>query len=495
MSTNVYALFDRWARAKPSAPFITDEDGGVTTYGAFERLTARIAGELRRAGVAPAQRVANALPKSVLALAAHFACLRSGVVSVPLNPDAPAAETMRLLLDAQCRGVVCDGSFPITAEDLPGGMARLNLAAQGKDGLPDAAGEPPADAGFAELEAAAVAAIVYTSGSSGRPKGVVLTHGGLRENVRLLAPVVACDERDVMLHALPLFHSHGLTLAINCVVEAGGQFILLSRFRAAQAAEAMARATIFTGVPTMYARLANEPAFTADACAGMRLFMCSSARLAPSIALPFREKTGRDMLEIYGLTETGTIATARRNSAHDGGLRLLAGTRIRIESDEEQSGGSRIGRLFVCKPHMAAGYWRDGAATPLPRVDGYYDTGDIASVDAGGAFEIVGRSGDVINSGGNKIFPREIELAVCASADVRECVVFGAPHPDLGEMAVAAVVLAPGSTPEAVAAFVQQKLERSKQPRAYWFLDTLPLSPAGKPDIRALRQAYQDGAA
>lgn len=488
---NVFALFDRWARVKPQAPFITEENGVVTTYGIFERLSARIADGLARNGVRRGERVATALPKSALALALHFACLRSGVVAVPLNPERPKADALRIVIDAHCRAIVCEPGFQLRGDDLPPRVGRLSIDEAGGGELLRDAPRQPDCRGWLDLPEDALAAIIYTSGSTGQPKGVMLTHRALLDNVTILAPVLACVEDDVFLHALPLFHSHGLTLAINCVTQAGGQFLLMRRFDAAKVALALPRATMFSGVPTMYARLVAEPGFDAASCRSLRLCMCSSASLAQEIAVRFSAQTGHGLLEIYGLTETGTIAAMRHGQpAPLAGLQPLDTVEIRVEGGfADQGGADATGPLFVRKPRMAAGYWLNGGACPLPMKDGYYETGDIARLNADGSFDIVGRSSDVIHSGGYKIFPKEVELVVGAAANVRECAVFGAPHPDLGEVVVAAVVLKSGCPADGLADHVGRNLETYKTPRRYIFLDDIPLNPSGKPDMVRLRES------
>lgn len=488
---NVFALFDRWARVKPQVPFITEENGVVTTYGMFERLSARIADGLARNGVRRGERVATALPKSALALALHFACLRSGVVAVPLNPDRPRADALRIVIDAHCRAIVCEPGFQLREDDLPPGVGRLSIDEAGGGELLRDVPQQPDCRGWLDLPEDALAAIIYTSGSTGQPKGVMLTHRALLDNVDILSPVLGCTEDDVFLHAVPLFHSHGLTLAINCVMQAGGQFLLMRRFDAASVAQALPRATMFSGVPTMYARLVAEPGFDAAACRSLRLGMCSSASLANEIVMRFKALTGHDLLEIYGLTETGTIAAVRHcQSAAFAGLQPLDTVEIRIDgAAADQGGADSTGPLFVRKPRMAAGYWRNGQAAPLQIKDGFYETGDIARMNADRSFEIVGRSSDVIHSGGYKIFPKEVELVISAAENVRECAVFGMPHPDLGEIVVAAVVLKAGCSADGLADHVCRNLEIHKTPRRYCYLGSLPHNPSGKLDMARLRQS------
>lgn len=487
-ATNLYALVDQWARQRPEAPYLCEEGGPALNYGAFDALSARMALGLDAAHIAPGERVANALPKGAMALALHFACLRRGIVCVPLNPASPRAEALRILADAACRGLVASPGFSVGPRDVPPGLACRTLAADGGgDFLPTIAA-PSGPMGHANLPADALAVILYTSGSTGAPKGVMLSHRALLTNIELLQPVLGCGPDDVMLHSLPVFHSHGLSLAVNCVTAAGGSILLQPRFHPERVVDALPRATMFTGVPAMYRRMLDQPGLARGA-RNMRLFMCSSAHLPDRLLSTFQETTGKRLLEIYGLTETGSLATSETGLAgSDRTLFPLRDVRIRIGQGEPSE---RIGPLSVQRPDMASGYWNNGRQHPLPMTEQGYATGDIVESGPGGGFRLLARAHDVINSGGFKIYPKELEAVLLGVSGVKDCVVIPVPHPVLEEVPIAILTADRAMNEEALREQAAEELGRHKIPRKFIFMDSLPQLPSGKPDLTRLRQAYR----
>jgi malonyl-CoA/methylmalonyl-CoA synthetase len=490
VSANLYALFRSRFPDDPHALFLERPDGSPITYAELDLATARMSAELAARGVAPGDRVALQVEKSPEALLVYLACLRRGAIFVPLNPAYTDAETAFLLADAEPRLFVCDPARQPAHENV------ATLDAAGRGSL-DAWRERAPDASVAARAGSDVAAILYTSGTTGRPKGAMLTHRNLAANAEALVRLWRFERGDALLHALPIFHAHGLFVALHCALLAGCRVIFLARFDAERVAALLPRATVFMGVPTHYARLLALAGFGRDACRGMRLFVSGSAPLTAAAHREFAARTGQAILERYGMTETLMITSNTWEDRNPGKVGWpLPGVELRVVDEARRAvpEGS-TGALEVRGPSVFAGYWRLPEKTRedlLP--DGFFRTGDLACIDAAGCVTLVGRARDLVISGGLNVYPAEVEEALDALPGVAESAVIGVAHPDLGE-AVTAVVATDGSRAldeSAIRAGLADRLARFKLPKRVFFVDALPRNAMGKVQKAALRERFGD---
>jgi malonyl-CoA/methylmalonyl-CoA synthetase len=482
--------------------FIELPDGGTLSYGEAWRQSAQLAQALVAAGLQPGERVAAQVEKSATAVLLYLATLRAGGVYVPLNTAYTLPEMEYFLEDAAPRIVVCAPEkrrqmLPL-AERF-GGAALLTLGVDAGSGTLAVAASGQS-AGFADVARAAAdpAAILYTSGTTGRSKGAVLTHGNLLSNAQTLAEIWRFVPADVLVHALPVFHIHGLFVAINTVLAARAALILLPRFEPAAVLAALPRATVLMGVPTFYTRLLQEPGLDPAACAHMRLFVSGSAPLLAETHRQWRERTGHAILERYGMSETGmNSSNPYAGERLPGSVGLpLPGVELRIA--DPASGAplavGATGGIEVRGPNVFAGYWRQPEKTRAEfRDDGFFITGDVGRIDARGYLWIVGRAKDLIISGGYNVYPREVEEAIDAIAGVQESAVIGLPHADFGE-GVTAVVVAPRRPAELDEAAVQRQLRARlagyKIPKRVLFVAALPRNAMGKVQKNELRREH-----
>ncbi|HEY2179910.1 MAG TPA: AMP-binding protein [Caulobacteraceae bacterium] len=488
-------LFDRlFATGGADAPAIVVGDETLT-YAGLEAETAGWANALVAVGVGPGNRVAVQVEKSVAGLALYLAAVRAGAVFLPLNPAYTPTEVGYFLADAEPALFVCD---PARREALAAIAGRARIETLGKEGEGSlaglAAGSP---AVFATLPRAAgdLAAICYTSGTTGRSKGAMLTHRALASNAATLKDLWRFTASDVLIHALPIYHVHGLFIATHVTLMAGAAMIFQPRFDAGTVLAAMPHATAMMGVPTFYTRLLDHPGLTREAVAGMRLFVSGSAPLLAQTHRAWTTRTGTEILERYGLTETGM------NASHPyGGPRLpgsvgraLPGVSVRIVDD---SGGAGLppgetGIVQVKGPNVCAGYWRDEAKTAAAfTADGWFRTGDLGRLDDDAYLWLVGRSTDLIISGGLNVYPAEVEAAIDALPGVTESAVIGLPHPDFGEAVTAVVVGTPDLEAGAIATALESRLAGFKRPRRILFAAELPRNAMGKVTKAALRAAH-----
>ncbi|MET4104260.1 malonyl-CoA/methylmalonyl-CoA synthetase [Roseovarius sp. MBR-78] len=490
-------LFAR--HAGRAAPFLHLPDGSTLSYDAFLRMAARYAHALRAAGLAPGDRLAAQVPKSPQALAVYAACVQAGIVFLPLNTGYTPDEVAYFVGDSGARLLLCDGAqegalLPVTEA---AGAVLLTLNGDGSGSLPDAARDLPETFETVPREANDLAALLYTSGTTGRSKGAMLTQDNLLSNARVLVDYWRFTEGDVLLHALPIFHTHGLFVATNVMLLAGGAMIFLPKFDLEAMIAHLPRATTMMGVPTFYTRLLDDPRLTRDLVAHMRLFTSGSAPLLAETHEAFAARTGHRILERYGMTETNMTTS----NPYDGDRRAgtvgfpLPGVELRItdpESGVEVAQGE-VGMIEVRGPNVFRGYWNmpEKTAEEL-RETGFFITGDLGVIDARGYVSIVGRLKDVVISGGYNIYPKEVELTLDAQPGVLESAVVGVPHPDLGEAVVGFVVPEKGAAPDldAIAAAVSGSLARFKQPRRLILLDALPRNTMGKVQKNVLRAEY-----
>jgi malonyl-CoA/methylmalonyl-CoA synthetase len=487
----------RWAQG-PSRPFLATTVGTALSYQQLGQSVARYATVLQQLGVTGGERVLVRLEKSPQVILLYLACLRLGAVFVPVNPACTAAELDYLLRDAApCLALLSpterSGLEPLVAA---AGCARLEtVGPAGEGSLPERARHAvlhPAG----PVAAAAVAAIIYTSGTTGRPKGAMLSHANLAANAAALAHAWRFTEADVLLHALPLFHVHGLFVALNTLLACGASMLLLPRFEASEVLRRLAGATVFMGVPTHYTRLLQEPALDRGRSAGIRLFVCGSAPLPPETHARFLERTGQAILERYGMTETLMSTSNPYEGARLAGSvgMALAGVALRVRTAEgTPAADGTVGALEVRGPSVFAGYWRDEPRTRAAfSADGWFHTGDLGRIDERGYVWLAGRAGDLIISGGLNVYPREVEEQLDAVAGVLESGVFGVPHADLGEAVTAAVVLAAGAqlAEAQLLAQLRTRLSAYKVPKRIVFVAELPRNAMGKVLKQQLRARY-----
>ena len=478
-----------------TSPLLILADGAQITGSQFHTTIARAANALRAAGVQAGDRVAVQIAKSPEALALYAASVSIGAVFLPLNPAYTPPEVGYFLNDATPRLFICD---PAKADALAEVASQTTLKTLDATGT----GSFGADMAQADLQftpqarrGADLAAILYTSGTTGRSKGAMLTHDNLLSNAQTLADLWRFTPQDVLLHALPIFHTHGLFVASNVSLLTGGQMIFLSGFDVEAVLGLLPQATALMGVPTFYTRLLEDARFDRALTAHMRLFVSGSAPLLADTHRQFQDRTGQSILERYGMTETNM----NTSNPYDGERRAgtvgfpLPGVELRIMADGAEVPQGGVGGIEVRGPNVFAGYWQMPEKTREElRPDGWFITGDLGQVDADGYVQIVGRAKDLVISGGFNIYPIEVELALDDHPDVLESAVIGLPHPDFGEAVFAVLVAQKGKTldAQAVLASLSDRLARFKQPKAAVVLAELPRNTMGKVQKAALRASY-----
>ncbi len=456
-------------------PFVLDPEGRcLLTHGDAARRCAAVAAALAGRGVRRDDRVAVAAPKSVEALLVQLACLRAGLVLVPVNPAATPAELAHVVRDAAPAMVL-------------GGAEVVALVAEAGAGSDSSAlpALPAADD---------LAALLYTSGTTGRPKGAMLTHGNLASNIATLAELWAFTADDVLLHALPAFHTHGLFVATGCVLAAKASMRYLPRFEVDAALAALPGCTVMMGVPTFYARLLADPRLDRERCAHVRLFVSGSAPLPPSVHEQWQARTGHAILERYGMTETVMLTSNPLDGERRPGTvgLPLPGVEVRI------AGGAEVGVVEVRGPNVFLGYWgRPDLDATERTADGFFRTGDIGTFDDDGYLRLVGRAKDLIISGGLNVYPQEVEDVVDRCRGVAESAVVGVPDDDWGEAVVAVVVAVPGEVVDAegLRAEARRHLAAYKVPKRVLVVEELPRNSMGKVEKAALRATLAGTAA
>jgi malonyl-CoA/methylmalonyl-CoA synthetase len=498
MSDNLFSYFRRHFSKQSGKPFLTIPGGETISYGDVVERTGRLANLFRHLGVKPGDRIAAQTDKSADALLVYLAALRAGAVYLPLNPAYTAGEVRYFLGDATpalflCRPEDESGMRELTREL---GVPRLQtLGSVGEGDFLPLAAEQAADFVDVARRDDDLAAILYTSGTTGRSKGAMLTHGNLRSNAETLREYWGFTSADRLLHALPIFHTHGLFVATNTIMAAGASMIFLPRLDAAELVRQMPESTVLMGVPTFYARLLAEPGFTREAAAHMRLFISGSAPLSAETHKAFSALTGHAILERYGMTETNmNTSNPYDGDRVPGSVGFpLPGVELRIADPETGAPiHGDIGVIEVRGPNVFKGYWQMPEKTAEEfRPDGFFITGDLGHVDERGYVFIDGRAKDLIISGGFNVYPAEVEGAIDAIPGIAESAVIGVPHPDLGEAVVAIVQSRDDALDEQkVVAALAEQLARYKQPRRVLFLPELPRNAMGKIQKKLLREDY-----
>ena len=483
----------------PEKVFIRNSDGRDFSYAEFWALSGRIAQALADSGIAKGDRIAVQVEKSPEAIALYLACARAGAVFLPLNTAYTLAELYYFLGDAEPEIIiVAPERVPAIAElaqrhgaDVMslgvGGDGSLMQAANRKDG-----GFPDCEVGWDDL-----IAILYTSGTTGRSKGAMLTHGNLASNALALIETWRFTADDTLFHALPVYHTHGLFTATNTLMLSGGTMLFQPKFDAGEALRLLPRATSMMGVPTFYTRLLQHPGLTRQATAHMRVFISGSAPLLAETHAEFKARTGHAILERYGMTETNMNTSNPYDGARLAGTvgKPLPGVELRITDPASGTPLPRgeIGMIEVRGPNVFKGYWRMPQKTAEDfRADGFFITGDLGRIDENFYVSIVGRGKDLIITGGFNVYPKEVETEIDLIGGVVESAVIGLPHKDFGEAVTAVVVAAKDAalTETAILAHLQSRLAKFKLPKRVLFVEDLPRNAMGKVQKAMMRQTY-----
>lgn len=495
-------LFDAIkAAARSDAPFILTNGGQAWRYEDVLNLSGRMANAIDALGIRPGDRIAVQVDKSPEALILYLACVRSGAVYLPLNTAYTLAELDYFIGDAQPRLVVVSSASRDSVETVakPHGAIVETLNADGSGSLMDLAKDEEVDFVNASRAPDDLAAILYTSGTTGRSKGAMLTHNNLLSNALTLRDVWRVTADDRLIHALPIFHTHGLFVATNVTLLSGASMILLPKFDPEEVLSLMPQATLLMGVPTFYVRLLQSPKLDQQAVSTMRLFISGSAPLLAETHTAFKSRTGHAILERYGMTETNM----NTSNPYDG--KRIAGTvgfplpgvtvRVTDPATGELLPEEETGMIEIKGPNVFTGYWRMPEKTAAEfTADGFFISGDLGKIDKDGYVHIVGRGKDLVISGGYNIYPKEVEGEIDQIDGVVESAVIGVPHPDFGEGVTAIVVCKPGAvlSEKDVLAALTERLARYKQPKRVIFTEDLPRNTMGKVQKNVLRQQFAE---
>jgi len=502
MNANLYALIEAHFPPGAEQPFLLIPDAPVLHYDELAQASARLGHALVRAGCRAGDRVAVQCDKHWQTIALYLACLRAGLVYLPLNTAYRKAELSYFFGDAKPRVIVCRPETLGMIATIAGDATVLTLDARGGE-LADRAHDEPSRFATVHSGPDDLAAILYTSGTTGRSKGASLTHRNLASNALALVEAWGFTRGDVLLHALPIYHVHGLFVALHCALLSAARILWLPKFDAGQVAELLPGATVMMGVPTFYTRLLAHPSFTRDACRNVRLFVSGSAPLLAETFDAFRERTGQAILERYGMTETGMITSNPLAGVRAAGTvgRPLPGVSVRVVDDAgERCAPGAIGTVQVRGPSVFAGYWQMPEKTREEfTADGWFRTGDVgewvASGEAAGYLRLVGRAKDMIISGGLNVYPKEIEERIDALPGVVESAVIGVPDPDFGEAVVAVIVARPGASiaEEAIVDALKGEIASFKVPKRVHVVAELPRNAMGKVQKNLLRERFTSG--
>ena len=496
---NLYTRLDQnFAHAGDRPAIIGPDRKTRLTYAELREEVARYATALTVLGVAPGDRVSVQIEKSLAAVALYLATLKSGAVYQPLNTAYTLAEVEYFIHDAAPSLIVCDPSRQADIRELAnreGVRAVSSLNEKGDGALADLAARMSVEHDTVSRADDDLAGLLYTSGTTGRSKGAMLTHRNLSSNAEALCNFWVFTPEDVLIHALPIYHVHGLFVALHTVFMSGGTLLWLDKFDARSILDALPHATALMGVPTFYTRLLGLPELDAQSCRNMRLFISGSAPLLAETHRQFRERSGHAILERYGMTETGMITSNPYRGERLAGTvgHALPGIEVRIaDAEGREMPRGEPGVIEVRGPNVFKGYWRNPAKTAEEiRKDGFFITGDVATMDDGGRVTISGRAKDLIISGGFNVYPREIEDVIDSLPGVGESAAIGVPHPDFGE-AVVAVITITGDVPaeRELIALMAERLAKFKLPKRVFTVRELPRNAMGKIQKAELRNTY-----
>lgn len=495
-SYSLYSVFrSQWSLL---LPFLETPEGNTWSYGDLDRLTARISIQLQSAGLTHGDRLISQLERSAWNIFLYLGCLRAGIAYIPLNPKVTAAEIEHIVSDVEPHAIVCDPALlAITQETLSTlrqtpKVFTLNVAGTGTLAEQSARLDIRPDNPVASND---IAAMVFTSGTTGRPKGAVLPHGLLVEKAQALAQTLHYSSADRLLHTMPLYHAHGLFMTTHCILASGASMLLLPRFETNKVVQHLPEVTVFSGVSTMYKRMLGHPDLRS--CArDMRLFIAGSAALPAEVFEQFAQQSGHQIVECWGMSETMTNTANPVQGPRKAGSagKPLPGVDLKIfDAQGRPAAAHTPGILSVRCANRFLGYWRRSPSEQPDYNDGYYLTGDIGYQDSEGYLFIVGRVGDVIVSGGYNVYPREVELALERVDGVTKAAVFGLPHPEYGEAVAAAVETTnPVLEPSTIIKQARQTIVGYKAPKALFIVDQLPLTELGKVRRGALIERFRN---
>lgn len=479
--------------AQNSAPFLIQDSGAVLTFAAFTRRAAQMAHAITGAGVRPGDRIVVQTEKSADVVALYAGAVQAGAVYLPLNTAYTLQEVSYFITDAAPALIVCDPQNAAEIEPLATAVgATVMTLGPAADGTLSRA----ADAAQDNFETVSrnpddLAGLLYTSGTTGRSKGAMMSQRNLLSNAAALTDLWQITSRDRLIHALPIFHTHGLFVALNTALLAGAAIRLMQRFDTAAVIEALPTCTLMMGVPTFYTRLLGDVNFDRSRCANMRLFISGSAPLLSETHTAFSARTGHQILERYGMTETNMITSNPYEGARLPGTVgfALPGVEVRVTRDGAPVAAGEIGMVEVRGPNVFQGYWNMPEKTREElRDNGFFITGDLGVMDETCRLSIVGRQKDLIITGGYNVYPKEIEDILNQCEGVVESAVFGIPDKDFGEAIVAAIVGHPDQV--ALEDGLAQGLARYKHPKKFLFLDALPRNAMGKVQKNVLRETH-----
>lgn len=499
MNANIYAVLAAGFQRHLAVPCLETESGRIYTYDEIDRESAKLARFFVELGITKGERVAVQVEKSPEALLVYLAAVRAGLVYLPLNTAYQRGEMEYFLNDARPALLICRPQSVAMLQPIANAAGTryvYTLDENGGGSLPSAVRAIPSQFETVAVGSDDLASILYTSGTTGKSKGAMLTHGNLVSNAQTLRSYWGFVSNDALLHALPLFHIHGLFVACNISLLNGSKMFFLRKFDAKQALDYLPRSTVFMGVPTYYTRLLAETSLTRETCRGMRLFVSGSAPLLKETFTAFHDRTGHIILERYGMSETGMNTSNPLNGERVGGTVGLAlpGIAVRVTDDNDQPvPAGTIGNIQVRGPNVFRGYWELPEKTRDEfTADGFFKTGDVGVLNARGYLTIVGRSKDLIITGGYNVYPKEIETLIDEMPEVVESAVVGIPHSDFGE-AVTAIVVRKKDTAlseQDVLRRLKGEIANYKIPKRVYFIDDLPRNAMGKVQKNLLRDTY-----
>ena len=498
-NSNLFAKFA--ANWNDSATFLTTPGGASHTYEDVWRLSAQVAQLLREVGLVPGERVSVQTEKSVDYLWLFLGCLRGGFVFHPLNPAYTRVELEYFFSDAEPALVIFDPSNSSQAGKVASkvGVPRtLTMAKDGSGTFRDGYQQATADPSVLRRQAGDMAALLYSSGTTGQPKGIPLTHGNISVNATELRDAWGFTKDDVLLHALPMFHTHGLFIALNCTFMSGSTVRYLSRFDPDSVIDEFKNASVMMGVPTYYTRLLGSNRLDAEACRSIRLFTSGSAPLREDTFNEFETRTGHRIVERYGMSETVILTSNPIDGPRKSGTVGIPLPSVELRIVDERDGElptHDVGRIQVRGPNVFCEYWRKPEKTAEDFTpDGYFDTGDQGRIDADGYVSIVGRAKDLIISGGLNVYPIEVEQMLNEFASIIDSAVIGVPHDDFGEAVVAVIVVDENVAydEQQIRAFARERLASFKLPKKIITVAQLPRNAMGKVQKNLLREEYKN---
>jgi malonyl-CoA/methylmalonyl-CoA synthetase len=501
-SGNFFALLEKKLKAAGDAPAFETADGAILTFAGLLDEVGHAAAALVSLGVKPGDRVLVQAEKSLPNVFLYLATLKVGAVFNPLNTAYTAAELEYFIGDAQPTVIVVapDRVADIKRAAKANKVASvLTMAADGSGTFAQLAAKQKPHQATAPLSADDLASLIYTSGTTGRSKGAMITHGNIASNAKALHAYWGFLPGDVLLHALPIFHVHGLFVALHTALLNASRILWMPKFELATFMRLLPRATVIMGVPTFYTRLLGDPAFGKEQCQNLRLAVSGSAPLLAETHKEFRARTGLAILERYGMTEAGMITS----NPYKGGRRVagtvgypLPGVSVRITDSEGcVLPPGKVGVLEVKGPNVFKGYWRNPEKTKAEFRKGYFVSGDLARMGKDGRVTIVGRAKDLIITGGFNVYPIEVEGEINSLPGIGESAVVGVPHPDFGEGIIAVVTAAPGGSAPSEADIINslaQRLAKFKLPKRVFLAGDLPRNAMGKVQKANLSKQYRE---